>query len=81
MKRMAIKLTLYFEDIQLLLWDYTLDDEYSDTLVNPENEALSYAARTIYAYFMELFEDTPINDDLHNRQLDFLARTLRRQEY
>ena len=107
MKRMAIKLTLYFEDtvseiglwhsfvqkhqqlygkplpfynvekdyapdephiedIQLLLWDSTLDDEYSDTLVNPENEALAYAARTVYAYFMELFEDTPINDDLYD---------------
>ena len=107
MKRMAIKLTLYFEDmvseiglwhsfvqkhqelygkplpfynvekdyapdephiedIQLLLWDSTLDDEYSDSLVNPENEALAYAARTVYAYFMELFEDTPINDDLYD---------------
>lgn len=107
MKRMAIKLTLYFEDmvseiglwhsfiqkhqelygkplpfynvekdyapdephiedIQLLLWDSTLDDEYSDTLVNPENEALAYAARTVYTYFMELFEDTPINDELYD---------------
>ena len=107
MKRMAIKLTLYFEDmvseiglwhsfvrkhqqlygkplpfyhveknytpdephiedIQFLLWDSTLDDEYSDTLVNPENEALAYAARTVYTYFMELFEDTPINDDLYD---------------
>ena len=107
MKRMAIKLTLYFEDmvseiglwhsfvrkhqqlygkplpfyhveknytpdephiedIQFLLWDSTLDDEYSDTLVNPENEALGHAACTIYAYFMELFEDTPINDDLYD---------------
>ena len=107
MKRMAIKLTLYFEDIvseiglwrsfvhlhqslygkplpfyytdmgytedepniydiQLLLWDATLDDEYSETLVNPENEALACAARTVYAYFMELFEDTPINEDLYD---------------
>ena len=107
MKRMAIKLTLYFEDmvseiglwhsfvqkhqqlygkplpfyhveknytpdephiedIQFLLWDSTLDDEYSDTLVNPENEALAHAARTVYTYFMELFEDTPINDDLYD---------------
>ena len=107
MKRMAIKLTLYFEDIvseiglwrsfvhlhqslygkplpfyytdmgytedepniydiQLLLWDATLDDEYSETLVNPDNEALACAARTVYAYFMELFEDTPINDDLYD---------------
>ena len=45
----------HIEDIQFLLWDSTLDDEYSDTLVNPENEALAYAARTVYAYFMELF--------------------------
>ena len=56
----------HIEDIQLLLWDSTLDDEYSDTLVNPENEALAYAARTVYTYFMELFEDTPINDDLYD---------------
>ena len=56
----------HIEDIQLLLWDSTLDDEYSDTLVNPENEALAYAARSVYAYFMELFEDTPINDDLYD---------------
>lgn len=106
-KRMAIKLTLYFEDvvseiglwrsfvhlhkslycrtlpfyyagmdynedepnihdIQYLLWDATLDDEYAETLVNPENEALAHAARTVYAYFMEIFEDTPINDDLYD---------------
>ena len=56
----------HVEDLQFLLWDSTLDDEYSDTLVNPENEALAYAARTVYAYFMELFEDTPINDDLYD---------------
>lgn len=56
----------HIEDIQFLLWDSTLDDEYSDTLVNPENEALAYAARTVYTYFMELFEDTPINDDLYD---------------
>ena len=56
----------HIEDIQFLLWDSTLDDEYSDTLINPENEALAYAARTVYAYFMELFEDTPINDDLYD---------------
>ena len=31
-------------------------------MVNPENEALAYAARTVYAYFMEIFEDTPIDD-------------------
>lgn len=107
MKRMAIKLTLYFEDmvseiglwhsfvqkhqqlygkplpfynvekdytpdephiedIQFLLWDSTLDDECADTMVNPENEALAHVARTVYAYFMELFEDTPINDDLYD---------------
>ena len=106
-KRMAIKLTLYFEDvvseiglwrsfvhlhkslycrtlpfyyagmdynedepnihdIQYLLWDATLDDEYAESLVNPENEALAHAARTVYAYFMEIFEDTPINDDLYD---------------
>ena len=35
-------------------------------MVNPENEALAYAARSVYAYFMELFEDTPINDDLYD---------------
>ena len=56
----------HIEDIQFLLWDSTLDDEYFDTLVNPENEALAHAARTVYAYFMELFEDTPINDDLYD---------------
>ena len=28
----------HIKDIQFLLWDSTLDDEYSDTLVNPENE-------------------------------------------
>ena len=102
MKRMAIKLTLYFEDvvseiglwrsyvnlhqslygkplpfyytdmgytedepniydIQLLLWDATLDDEYSETLVNPDNEALACAARTVYAYFMELFVSTQLH--------------------
>lgn len=43
-------------DIQFLLWDSTLDDEYSETLVNPDNEALACAARTVYAYFMELFD-------------------------
>ena len=56
----------HIEDIQFLLWDSTLDDEYSDTLVNPENEALAHAARTVYAYFMERFEDTPINDGLYD---------------
>ncbi|MDD6892276.1 MAG: DUF3843 family protein [Bacteroidales bacterium] len=107
MKRMVIKLTLYFEDIvseiglwrsfvhlhrslygrtlpfyytgmgynedgpnlydiQFLLWDATLDDEYAETLVNPENETLAHAARTVYAYFLERFEDTPINDDLYD---------------
>lgn len=53
-------------DIQFLIWDSTLDDEYSEFLVNPENEALSHAARTVYAYFIELFEDTPINEDLYD---------------
>lgn len=56
----------HIEDIEFLLWDATLDDEYSETLVNPENEALAHAARMAYAYFMELFEDTPINDDLYD---------------
>ena len=56
----------HIEDIQLLLWDSTLDDEYSDTLVNPENEALAYAACSVYTYFMELFEDMPINDELYD---------------
>lgn len=43
-------------DIQFLLWECILEDEYSEILVNPDNEALSYAARNVYAYFMELFE-------------------------
>lgn len=53
-------------DIQFLIWDTTLDDEHSETLVNPKNEALSQTARTVYAYFMEIFEDTAINDDLYD---------------
>lgn len=57
---------LHEEDIQLLLWDSTLDDENKETLVNPENEALKHAAQTAYGYFSELFEDTPINDNLYD---------------
>ena len=57
---------LHEEDIQLLLWDSTLDDENKGTMVNPENEALKHAAQTAYGYFSELFEDTPINEDLYD---------------
>ena len=39
---------------------------YATCSVAPENEALAHAARTAYAYFMELFEDTLINDDLYD---------------
>ena len=39
---------------------------YANCSVAPENEALAHAARTAYAYFMELFEDTLINDDLYD---------------
>ena len=57
---------LHEEDIRYLLWDSTLDDEDKETLINPENEALKQAAQTAYIYFRELFEDTPINEDLYD---------------
>ena len=43
----------HIEDIQFLLWDTTLYDEYSEILVNPESEALAHAAHIAYAYFIE----------------------------
>ena len=56
---------IHVEDIQFLLWDALLADEYSETMPNPENYDIEDAARQIFAYLDGIFEDTQINETLY----------------
>ncbi len=57
---------IHVEDIQLLLWDALLADEYSETMPNPENYGIEDAAHWIFTYLDGIFDDTPINMALYN---------------
>ena len=56
---------IHVEDIQFLLWDAMLADEYSETMPNPENYGIEDAARQIFNYLDGIFEDTQINGTLY----------------
>lgn len=57
---------IHLEDIQFLLWDATLENWEAETMVNPENMALSLTAAVAFRYLQGLFEDTPINETLYD---------------
>jgi len=56
---------IHIEDIQFLLWDALLADEYSETMPNPENYGIEDAARKMFTYLDGIFEDTQINVTLY----------------
>ena len=56
---------IHVEDIQLLLWDALLADEYSETMPNPENYGIEDAARWIFTFLDGIFDDIPINGALY----------------